>query len=205
MDAFALLDEPRRPWLDPEALKARFLALAEKLHPDRVHESSEEAKQAATARYTAVNAAYQCLREPRDRLRLLLELERGGKPSGIEQVPAATMDLFLRIGQLCREVDSFLRQRSEVTSPLLKVQMFEQGMEWAEQLNEFQRMLQAERAASEEKLKEMNAAWDNAPRLDSPERAGTLPLDQLEDIYRTLSYLARWSSQCQDRVVQLSL
>lgn len=205
MDAFAVLEEPRRPWLDPDALKAKFLVLAEKLHPDRVHESSEEAKQAATHRYTAVNAAYQCLREPRDRLRLLLELERGGKPSGIEQVPAATMDLFLRIGQLCRNVDSFLSQRSQVTSPLLKVQMFELGMEWTDQLNELQRMLQAERAALEENLKEMNVAWDNAPGLDSPERAGTLPLAQLEDIYRSLSYLARWTSQCQDRIVQLSL
>ena len=36
-DAFALLSEPRRPWLDAEALKARFLPLSAAVHPDRVH------------------------------------------------------------------------------------------------------------------------------------------------------------------------
>jgi TPR repeat protein len=35
--AFALLSEPRRPWLDAEPLKQRFLARSNEVHPDRVH------------------------------------------------------------------------------------------------------------------------------------------------------------------------
>jgi hypothetical protein len=35
-DAFALLNEPRRPWLEAEALKQKFLALSSAVHPDRV-------------------------------------------------------------------------------------------------------------------------------------------------------------------------
>jgi hypothetical protein len=36
-DCFALLNEPRRPWLDSEALKQRFVSLSAELHPDRTH------------------------------------------------------------------------------------------------------------------------------------------------------------------------
>ena len=34
-DCFALLGEPRCPWLDAEALKSRFLVLSAEAHPDR--------------------------------------------------------------------------------------------------------------------------------------------------------------------------
>ena len=78
-DYFALLDEPRRPWLDPEILKDKFHALAATVHPDRVHRASEPEKQEANQRYAELNAAYRCLREPTKRLRHLLELERGKK------------------------------------------------------------------------------------------------------------------------------
>ena len=81
MDCFALLGEPRRPWLDAEALKAKFLTRSAEVHPDRVHQSSEADKLAANQRYTELNAAYNCLREPRHRIRHLLELELGQQTS----------------------------------------------------------------------------------------------------------------------------
>ena len=46
-DYFALLNEPRRPWLDADLLKQKFLALASDLHPDRVHNASEAEKSGA--------------------------------------------------------------------------------------------------------------------------------------------------------------
>ena len=33
-DYFNLLSEPRRPWLNPEALKQKFLNLSAEVHPD---------------------------------------------------------------------------------------------------------------------------------------------------------------------------
>jgi hypothetical protein len=48
-DCFDLLGEPRRPWLDAEALKSRFLLLSAEAHPDRVHGGTDEAKAAAGA------------------------------------------------------------------------------------------------------------------------------------------------------------
>src|ERR1043166_1863885 len=138
IDVFALLHEPRRPWLDAEALKQKFLALSGAAHPDRVHSATDAEKQAANARYAELNAAHNTLREPRGRLLHLLELEHGAKPSDIQRIPPGTMDLFVEVGQLCRDVDAFLAERRNVTSPLLKVQMFERGMEWTDKLQALQ-------------------------------------------------------------------
>ena len=81
--------------------EASFFAVSgglAEVHPDRVHQSPPTEKLAANARYTALNAAYQCLREPRERLRHLLELELGRKPSDLTTVPDELMDLFFVVG-----------------------------------------------------------------------------------------------------------
>src|ERR1035437_2300673 len=96
-DYFALLNEPRRPWLDSNLLKQKFLALASDAHPDRVHNASESEKTEVTQRYTQLNAAFNCLAEPKLRLLHLLELELGAKPKDIKTIPAALADLFAEV------------------------------------------------------------------------------------------------------------
>lgn len=98
-DAFALLSESRRPWLDADALKSRFLPLSAEVHPDRVHSASEAEKAAANTRYAELNAAYNTLREPRDRLLHLLELEAGGKPRTCSAFRPARWICSLRSGR----------------------------------------------------------------------------------------------------------
>jgi DnaJ-domain-containing protein 1 len=203
-DSFTLLNEPRRPWLDAEALKQKFLPLSSAVHPDRTHNASEAEKQANTARYAELNAAYNTLREPRDRLLHLLELESGAKPKDVQRIPPGTMDLFVEVGQICRDVDAFLAQQKNVTSPLLKVQMFERGMEWADKLQALQQRINAKRDELASELQQMNAVWESAPAVGSPERSAALPLERLEQIYRVFSYIARWSEQIQERNVQLA-
>ena len=113
-DYFALLDEPRRPWLDPEVLKAKFHALAASVHPDRVHGAAQPEKQEANQRYADLNAAFQCLREPKERLRHLLELERGIKVEDVQKISTDTMDLMMEISAHCRETDAFLAEKASV-------------------------------------------------------------------------------------------
>jgi DnaJ-domain-containing protein 1 len=204
IDAFALLDQPRQPWIDTDALKEHFLALSAAAHPDRVHAGSEAEKQAATARYAALNSAYSTLREPRDRLLHLLELETGGRPKDVQRIPPGTMDLFVEVGQLCRDVDAFLVERGKATSPLIKVQMFERGMDWTDKLQDLQARINARRDELTAELRGMNAAWESAPAIGSSERAAALPLERLEQVYRVFSYIARWSEQIQERLVQLA-
>ena len=205
IDNFALLGQARRPWLDVEILKGSFLALSSQVHPDRVHSVSGADTQAASVRFAELNAAYQCLREPRIRLQHLLELERGSKPGGIERTPAEAMELFMQVGQLCREVDGFLDEREKTASPLLKARLFERGMEWADKLNQLQRVLGARQTELDARLKAMNREWQAAPAIGSSERPAALALEALEGVYRELSYLSKWTAQLRECVVQLSL
>lgn len=187
IDYFAVLDEPRRPWLDPNALKAKFLSLSAAVHPDRVHGQSEANRKAAQERYTQLNAAYQCLRDTKSRLRHFLELERGSKLQDVQEIPPETMDLFFQVGKLCRDLDGFLAKKRLITSPLLKVETFEHGQVWQGRVNELAADLRGRIATLEQELK-------NAPSKG-----------RLEAIYRLFSYYTRWLGQLDERSVQLAL
>lgn len=202
-DCFALLDELRRPWLDVASLKAKFLARSAEVHPDRVHNAPEAERAAAQERYTALNAAFNTLREPKDRLQHLLELESGAKPGNIQSTPPELMDLFFEVGRLCRDVDFFLLEKNRANSPLLKVKMFQRVMDWTSQINALQARLNAKRGELEAALAAMNEAWAAAP-LEPETRRAVLPLARLEQLYRTFSFLSRWTAQLQDRLVQLA-
>ena len=203
-DYFAMLDEPRRPWLDPGLLKTRFLKLAAQFHPDRVHTATESDQGTAHRRFAELNAAYNCLRQPRERLLHLLELERGVRPDGVQKISSSTMDLFTEVSRHCREADVLLAARANVTSPLLNVQLFERGTALTEKLNSLLPPLNVRREALIEQMKNLNMAWESAPPVGTPTRVEALPCNRLERIYRELSFLTRWSEQIQERVVQLS-
>jgi Fe-S protein assembly co-chaperone HscB len=204
-DYFALLDEPRRPWLDAELLKAKFHALTGRVHPDRVRCATEQEKQAASQRYAELNAAYQCLREPKERLHHLLELERGKKVEDVQKISPGTMDLFVGVSQLCRETDAFLAEKARVTSPLLKVQLFEREMTLRDRLNLLLEHLNGRREALIAQIRNLDMAWETAPPVGSSTRLDVLPCSRLEHIYRDFSYLKRWTQQLQERLVQLTL
>ena len=205
MDYFALLGQPRQPWLDPASLKAAFLEQSARLHPDRVQAATEEEKVAATGRFAELNAAYNCLREPKERLLHLLELESGAPPANVQSVPADTMDLFMETGQVCRQTDQFLAARSRAASPLMQAQMFEQALDWTARLQALQARIQLRRDQLLAELRAMNEAWISAPPVPSPARAGTLPLRRLEEMVRIFSYIARCGGQIQERLAQLSI
>ena len=204
-DAFAILSEPRRPWLDADVLKARFLPLATAVHPDRVHGGPETEKAAAAERYTALNSAFNTLREPRERLLHLLELEAGAKPGDIQRIPPGTMDLFVEVGQTCRDADAFLAKKSTATSPMLKLRLMQEGLDRADTLMALQGRVNLLRDGLTAELQAMGALWDAAPAIGAPDRRAALPLGRLEQVYRVMSYVARWTEQLQERSVQLSM
>ncbi|HEV7926133.1 MAG TPA: DnaJ domain-containing protein [Verrucomicrobiae bacterium] len=204
MDYFALLGQPRQPWLDADSLKAAFLQQSARLHPDRVLASDTTEQAAATERFAELNAAYNCLREPKDRLLHLLEFETGAPPANVQSVPADTMDLLMETGEACRQTDQFLAAKSRAASPLAKAQIFEQALEWTTRLQALQERIQLRHDQLLAESRAMNDAWNAAPPAPSPLRAGALPLRRLEELGRTLSYIARCAGQIQERLAQLS-
>jgi hypothetical protein len=204
MDNFALLGQPRRPWIDPDSLKGAFLEISAQAHPDHVAAATAPEREAATRNYAELNAAYNCLREPKLRLLHLLELELGAPPANVQDIPPGTMDLFMEVGQICRQADSILAGKARTASPLLLAQWLEPGMACAESLGALQQRIHLRRDELLAELKAMNAAWIAAPPTASPERTGALPLRRLEEISRELSYITRWSGQIHERIAQLS-
>ncbi|HEY4952758.1 MAG TPA: hypothetical protein VII71_05165 [Verrucomicrobiae bacterium] len=198
-DNFVLLNETRRPWLDADLLKQKFLALSANAHPDRIHSASESDKDIATKKFTELNAAFNCLLDPKSRLLHLLELELGAKPKDIQTIPSALADLFAEVAAVCHKADSFLAEKSKVTSPLLQVQLFERAQEWIEQLNSLQRRLNELREQLTDELKSLDAKWVAA---DATTQRELLP--KLEELYRLFSYFNRWNNQIQERIVPLS-
>jgi len=200
IDYFALLNEPRRPWLDPDLLKRKFLALAAGLHPDRFHNAGDVEKAGASRRYAELNAAYHCLAAPKSRLRHLLELELGAKPKDIQQIPPLIADLFAEVATACRNADGFLLEKSRAVSPLGQVQIFERAQEWVDKLNSLQRKLNGLRDQLTGELKSLDEKWIE----NNLETRGNL-LKRIEELYRLFGYLNRWNGQIHERVVQLSL
>jgi len=199
-DNFVLLNEPRRPWLDVHLLKQKFVALSANAHPDKIHSTNESEKSAASKQFAELNAAYNCLLEPKSRLLHLLELELGAKPKDIQEIPHALADLFAEIAAVCHRADDFLAEKNKATSPLLQVRLFERAQKWIEQLNLLQRKLNELRGKLTGELKSLDEKWIE----NNPETRGDL-LKKLEELYRLFGYFNRWNNQIQERAVQLSL
>jgi len=194
-DNYLLLKEPRRLWLEADLLKTKFFALSSEVHPDRIHNAPESEKLAATQRYSELNAAYQCLREPRSRIRHLLELELGAKPSDLTDIPDELMNLFLAVGKEFRDVDTFLAEKAKATSPMVQVQLFESGMERVDQLNNLTRNIFSLRETLLEELKSLDTVWQSGKSHQ---------MDRLLNIWLLLIFYERWLAHIQERTVQLS-
>lgn len=204
MDAFELLGLPRRPWVDSDQVKTLFHERSAALHPDRHHTAPESVREEMGRRYAALNEAHQILREPRERLLHLLELETGGKPRDIQKIPPGTMDLFVEVGQTCRDCDEHLRKQAGAVSPILRLQLMQAGLDWVEKMELLAGRVRTKGIELESELRTMNAAWESAPAPGESGRAAALPLDRLEQIYRSMSYVSRWMAQIQERMVQLA-
>ncbi len=192
-DYFAILGQKREPFLDPGALKEIFLRLSSECHPDK---SAAENRDLAGQKFTEMNAAYNCLRDPKTRLAHFLELETGKPPVLVQSMPGGLMDHFAQVAQICGRADSTLRKRQGLSSPVVKAQCFQEALGLSEQISMLQRILQHQRDSLVEELRVL-------PALDGETDRPAL-LARIEEVYAAYSYLSRWSHQLQERFVQLA-
>ena len=202
IDYFALLEEPRRPWIEEAVIKERFQKKSAAFHPDRFHSATNDEKLEATRTFEQLNAACRCLSDSKARIQHLLELETGAKPDVVEQVDEDIMSLFLKVGQVLHQVDRFLADRDAIESPLLKVAKFQEGMDWAEKLKALLAEIRVIQESCRPELERMNDAW---MRAQEPSSARALPLADLERVYRRISHASRWINQLQEQIMRLQI
>lgn len=190
-DYFALLGVERKPWLDDEALKARFLELSAAAHPDRAH--GGEGERESNKRFAELNAAAACLREPRDRLNHLLELETGEPKATTASLSKELMDIFPRVASVLREADGLIAERARVLSPMLQAQLFAVGLDLTDRVEAMQREVGEMRAGADAQLQEISARWPDSK-----------PIARLKALAHTYATLLRWETQLRERYAGLA-
>jgi curved DNA-binding protein CbpA len=93
-DDFLLLGQARQPFLDPESLRAVYLARAAEAHPDTPGGDAD--------RFAAIRKAYERLCDPAKRIRYLLELEK--VPSVRASGFSAHSELFPQVARVLENV-----------------------------------------------------------------------------------------------------
>ena len=124
-DYFALLDEPRRRWIDAEPLKDKYFA-----------------RNRAGAADAELNEAFRVLSDPKLRLQHLLALE-GVAVSAGRPVPPQVAELFWNCGALLREVDRWLSKSADAGSALGRALLSGERVALEKKLQEQDRQINA--------------------------------------------------------------
>jgi curved DNA-binding protein CbpA len=186
-DYFALLGEPRRPWLDPESLKEKFHKLSAAHHPDVAKTNDVD--------FSAINAAYTTLLDPRSRIRHLLELEFPDAPAGdFPSPPPDILKIFETVASERREVTDFLKKRASLQSPLEIALLAPKKLKMQDVLDGLQNTLVQRQEGFLTHLKFLDALWDG-------DRASLL--NPLLEIHHGLSFMGKWLAQVQEDLMRL--
>ena len=177
-DYFALFDEARRPWLDPEKLKQKYFA--------RSRASRADAE---------LNEGFRVLSDPKLRLHHLLVLE-GAELTAGRPVPPRVAELFWNTGTLLREVERWLLKNAEAGSALSRALLSSEKTKLQTELNKLEEGLNALYETELAQLRQVDAVIDTA----SPNE-----LLKLIERYDSISYLGRLQEQTKEKRFQMSV
>jgi len=184
-DYFALLDQPRVPWLDSDALKEVFHTKTLATHPDAGASGS-------TNEFAELNEAYQVLQDPKRRLQHLLSLEGSPPSSAHQSVPSDLQDLFLRIGETTQHANGVLGKVRAASNALGKSLLQKEIVSAREQVASSQKSVRELHEAANEELRAISSGW--------PAKIGEASI-----LHQRFAYLGRWTSQLDELAFQLSL
>ena len=193
-DFFALLGQPRQPWLDPMALQQAFHALTLRAHPDAMAGKAGAAD--AEADFAQVNEAYRVLQDPKRRLQHLLNLE-GQPPSAADgQVPEEIAEIFPTVAAATQEAERAQQKAAVTTNPLSRSLLRGEFLQADRRIDEALSLLLRLRAEAESDLEGLNGIF--------AEMAASDRCSALRRLYLRFSYLTRWIDQLQEKRTQLS-
>jgi curved DNA-binding protein CbpA len=181
-DYFALLEQPRVPWLEPAALKEIFHRKTLEQHPDTSVSSSSDA-------FAELNEAYQVLQDPKRRLQHLLELQGSPPARTAESVPGELQELFLRIGEWNQQAKLLLGRMSGQASALERSLL-------KSRLLEVQQAIENLRC----EIRDLTETANRELKRIEPNQ-----LDLVAGFHSRFAYLGRWTEQLDELAFQLSL
>jgi len=185
-DHFAILAQPRRPWLDDAALKEAFHRATAQQHPDVAGGSSDGA--------AALNGAYAVLRDPATRLRHLLDLEWPGAAPVAAGIAPELADLFGRIAGLRQAGTALAKKEAAAQSPLARALLAGDHAAHRGNLESTLAALAAAEAAAQDDLRAIDTGWEGR---DDATRA------QLGALQQRFAYLAKWQAQLREDLFRL--
>jgi len=194
IDYFALLDQPKAPWLDLEKLKETYHQKTLQAHPDA--QTSRGDANPTDAAFASLNEAYQVLQDPKRRLHHLLSLEGAAPSSTGQTIPKELHDLFPQIGGLTQRTNLLLEKIQATSNALSRSLLKSQILEVQQETKEVRGKIQDLSGAALEKLRQINATWARNPAEQ---------IEELSNLYCAFAYLTRWSTQLDEMTFQLSL
>ncbi len=194
IDYFALLDQPKAPWLDLEKLKDTYHQKTLQAHPDA--QTTRGGADPADATFANLNEAYQVLQDPKRRLHHLLSLEGAAPSSTGQAVPMQLHDLFPQVAALTQRTDRLLEKLQATSNALSRSLLKPQILEVQQETKEVRGKIRSLSDASLEQLRQINAAWTRSPAEQ---------IEGLSNLYFAFAYLSRWSAQLDEITFQLSL
>ena len=203
-DYFALLGVKRGPKVDVDVLKANFHRLSKALHPDHLGKVETACAANSAGPFAEINAAYRCLRETKDRLAHLIEIELGRKPESIQHIPDEIATVGAQVMMICRGVDAFLGNRQKNPAPMVRAQQFKDSMEWLSKCDALEAALDPLRVRLEMELEKLEVAWNQPPEHAPWKPSAKIEID-LDRSYRLASYVTKWTSQIKERQLLLTL
>jgi curved DNA-binding protein CbpA len=198
LSPFEIFSETPRPYIDPEKLKSKFLALSASFHPDRVHHLSEEHKSKATQDFLELNKAYQVLKEPKERLQVLFREIRGYSMERIQGVPSDMIEFSFQLGQFCKNICLLLDESNETKSSLMKANQMIKKKTALKELEAFESQLVRLEQNAENKLRDFDQVWTKSSKKEDL-------LKHLEEFISFFSYLSRWQKQLSEQSVGLKM
>ncbi len=174
-DYFALFEEARRPWLEPEKLKEKYFARSRATAPD-----------------AEWNEAFRVLSDPKLRLQHLLTLE-GAELSAGRPVPPSVAKLFWNTGKLLREVEGWLLKRAGASGALAQSLLAAERAKIETGLGKLLAQLRSTHEAELVQLRQFD--W----KRDAPN-----DLDRLTQLYDSIAYLARLRERAAEKQFQLA-
>jgi curved DNA-binding protein CbpA len=189
-DFFALLHQPRQPWLDQDTLKEKFYQLTRVMHPDvRPKET--------TTKFEHINEAYRVLSDPKLRIQHLLALEGSHLSSAPDQdLPVDLQELFLQIGALSQKTQSIPARSGSENGALARSLLKSDLLHLRSQTEKLLEQLSRSHETCLTELRNLNAAWKE-------NRAQALA--SLHELRDRIAYLSRWIAQLKEMELQIRL